>query len=349
MPIRKLCLTLVGLLVVLTTASGFAQTGEEFGIQRLPPLDQTFEVQPFQNPRPAAGQMPADQPLQATPFPNPNPAVGDAPITNAPINLDGSVEEAPVATLYDFMGYRYETSSLNWIPGGAEQFSFFSIAWDHYVKSGITEGIGNIGIGMDFNFLCGPIQTDMPPRVYDFSIGYQIRKQLGPLKFDLATAVLAATDFVGNARKGILFPSHGVGYLGIGPTIDLVFGVDYVDRGDVKLLPVGGLIWIPNSSMRFEIVFPRPKAYFQLTENYRIYVAGELGGNTWAIRRVFPLGDDLATYHDLRVCVGFEHVEKGACSAFEVAYLFDRRIEYTSRIGNMSLTDAVMLRLVTRY
>ena len=35
--------------------------------------------------------------------------------------------------------------------------------------------------------------------------------------------------------------------------------------------------------------------------------------------------------------------------ALEVAYLFDRRIEYTSRIGNMPLTDAVMLRLVTRY
>ena len=243
------------------------------------------------------------------------------------------------------MGYRYSTR-LDWIPGGGDQFGMFSIVWDHYQKSGINNGIG---VGMGFHFLAGPVQTDMPPRVYDFSIGYQIRQQLGPLAFDLAAAVLAASDFEGNARKGILFPSHAVGFLSVRPAIDLVFGVDYLDRGDIKLLPVAGLIWIPNPEMRFELVFPRPRAVFQLTDRYRLYVAGELGGGTWAIERV-TLGNDLATYRDLRVCIGVEYVEKdGQRSAFEIGYLFDRRLEYTSGIGNMHLDDAVMLRLVTTY
>jgi hypothetical protein len=189
----------------------------------------------------------------------------------------------------------------------------------------------------------------MSPRVYDFSIGYQVRQRLGPLAFDLASAVQASSDFNGNAHRGIQYPGHGVGYLTVRPELDLVFGVDYLDRGDIKLLPVAGLIWTPNTEMRFELVFPRPRAVFQLTDRRRLYVAGELGGGTWAIKRP-TLDDDLATYRDLRVCVGLEYVETdGRQSAIEIGYLFDRRLEYSSAIGDMHLDDAVVLRLVTTF
>ena len=189
----------------------------------------------------------------------------------------------------------------------------------------------------------------MPPRAYDFSIGYQVRQRLGPLAFDLALAVQASSDFNGNARKGIQYPGHGVGFFTIRPELDLIFGVDYLDRADIKLLPVAGLIWKPNPDMRFEFVFPRPRAVFQLTDTYRLYLSGELGGGTWAIEQV-ALGNDLATYRDLRVCIGLESVEKdGRQSAIEVGYLFDRRLEYTSGIGSMDLDDAVMFRLVTSF
>ena len=337
------CLTLVSLLVVLTTASGsaqttangFTQTTEKAGVQRLPSVNVLPQGAPFQEPGPAAGE-----PLVT------GPAVGEPRITGEPINLDRSAATPPVASLGDFLGYRYSTSSLDWIPGNGDRFGMFSIAADHYQKSGINNGVG---VGFGFHFLAGPEQTDMPPRVYDFSLAYQIRRRLGPLGFDLAASVLAASDFEGSARKGILFPSHAVGFLSIRPEIDVVFGVDYLDRGDIKLLPVGGLIWTPNSEMRLELVFPRPRAVFPLAEGYRLYLAGELGGGTWAIERV-TFGDDLATYRDLRACIGVENVEKdGERAAFEIGYLFDRRLEYSSGSGDMHLDDAVMLRLATRY
>jgi len=260
-----------------------------------------------------------------------------------------SVEPPAVVTLYDFLGYRYMSSSLDWIPGNGDDFGMFSIVCgDHYIKSGINH---DIAVGLGFHSLSGPVQTDMPAWVFDFSLGYQIRAEWGPLKFDLATAVLAASDFKGNARQGIRFPSHAVGFLSVAPELDLVFGADYLDRGDVKLLPVAGLIWVPNPVMRFELVFPRPRITFQITDKHRLYVAGELGGGSWAIERTsFDLDDDLATYRDLRVCVGIEDIEKdGARTAFEIDYLFNRRLEYSSGIGDMNLNDAVMLRLVTRY
>ncbi len=244
------------------------------------------------------------------------------------------------------MGYRYSAGWLEWIPGGGNQFGMFSIDWDHYQKAGVAAGAG---LGGQFHFLSGPDQTDMPPRLFDFSAAGQVRQQFGPLAFDVAASVWAASDFVGSARKGLLFPSHAVGFFNVQPSLDLVFGVDYLDRGDIKLLPVAGVIWMAAPDIRLELVFPRPQAFYQLTRRTRLYLSGELGGGSWAIERVKEF-NDLATYRDIRLCVGLEFTENGGeRTAFEIGYLFDRRLEYESGIGDMNLGDAVMLRLVTWF
>jgi hypothetical protein len=348
-------LTLVSLLALLAATTSVARAGDDIKFEPLPSLDQqpspstdlSLQPPPFDQPLrlPSVEQTPPPLPLPQTPI------LGgeDSSIPGKVVTLDKSkAEEAAVpVSLYDFLGYRYATSSLDWIPSGAEDFGSFSIMGDPYIKSGINH---DIAIGLGFHSLCGPVQTDMPAWVFDFAIGYQIRQRLGPLAFDLAAAVDAASDFKGNARRGILFPAHAVGYLTVGPAVDLVFGVDYLDRGDIKLLPVGGLVWVPNPSLRLELVFPRPRITVQITDKHRIYVAGELGGGTWAIQRDVSLDNDLATYRDLRVCVGIEDIQKdGSRLAFEIGYLFNRRIEYTSGLGDMNLNDAVLLRLVTRY
>jgi hypothetical protein len=321
----KLRLMLVAVLAALTAAKGLAQTAEKLGVQSLPPVEKAS---------------------QSPPSPDPNLAAGQTPAADAPVRLDKTAETPPVASLRDFLGYRYATSSLDWIPGGGDQFGMFSIQWDHYQPSGVKHGLG---VGMGFHFLAGPEQTDMPPRVYDFSAAYQIRHRLGPVTFDVAASVLAASDFEGSAHRGILFPGHAVGFYNVRPEIDVVLGIDYLDRGDIKLLPVAGLIWTPKPELRLELVFPRPRAVFQLADRYRLYLSGELGGGTWAINRPAH-GDDLATYRDLRVCIGLEHVEKDILrSAFEIGYLFDRRLEYASSLGDMPLDDAVLLSLVTRF
>ncbi len=354
----RFCLTIVSLLAFFTTANSLAQAAENIQFEPLPSLDRSSSAPSAGlslQPPPLLDQPSRPPPVEQSPLTPPsqksNPdgktPMGDELLsTDKPINLDGSAEAKPPPSLSDFMGYRYSTDALEWIPGGGDQFGIFSVLLDRYQESGIQNGIM---AGFGFHVFSGPEQSDMPPRAYDFSIGYQIRQRIGLLAFDLAAAVQASSDFNGNAQKGIQYPGHGVGFLAVRPELDLVFGVDYLDRADIKLLPVAGLIWKPNPGMRFELVFPRPRAVFQLTDAYRLYFYGELGGGSWAINRP-TLGDNVATYRDLRACIGLESVEKdGRQSAIEVGYLFDRRLEYTSGIGNMRLDDAVMLRLVTMY
>ncbi|MCX7429034.1 MAG: hypothetical protein NTW96_25835 [Planctomycetia bacterium] len=293
------------------------------------------------------------------------PVLDEAQLDDSPVvDLAAPAETPRVVGLSDFWGYRYGTSSLDWIIGSGDQFGMFSLNDDHYQQAGVESGLG---IGLGFHFVGGPIQTEMPPRLYDFSLAYQCRQQFGAFAYDVAASVMASSDFEGSARRGIRYPAHAVGFLEIHPSAQLVFGVDYLDRGDIKLLPVGGLIWTARDDVRLEFVFPRPRATFALpmsirpkrdsegdvgriaphnAKQRRLYIAGDLGGGSWAVERAV-VHNDLATYRDLQCCIGLECVDQdGSRSAIEVGYLFDRRLEFTSGHDNMRLDDTAMIRWI---
>lgn len=326
---------LVGLLAWLVASSALAQIpeGEFHGVRPLPP---TVDLPPTE----------ADPPPVIS---------GDTRMTDVPLELGPAIElskpapldEAPkLDPLTGFLGYRYESSSSDWILGNDDQFGMLSLKSDHYQTPGINHGVN---VGLQFHFLDGPVRTDMPPRVYDFSIAYQHRDRLGVFGYDVAASVMASSDFEGSSREGIRFPAHAVGFLSVSPTVELVFGVDYLDRGDIKLLPVVGLIALPHRNVRVEAVFPRPRVVFRLTDRYQLYLGGELGGGTWAIERATMI-DDLATYRDLRLCIGLQHLDdNNGCSAIEIGYLFDRRLEYASGNGDFSPIDTAMIRLVRTF
>jgi len=284
-------------------------------------------------------------PFELTPD-DAQPIVVEPLMIDPAANVDTIIQTPCANLLHDFWGYRHETSATSWIVGNGDQFGVFSLESDHYQARGLNKGIG---VGLKFHFLAGPARTDMPPRVFDFSLGYQRRERLGDFGYDVAAAVMASSDFEGSSREGIRFPSHAVGYLKVDAMTELVFGAEYLDRGDIKLLPVGGLIVLPHPDVRLDLVFPRPRATFQLTEEHRLFVGGELGGGSWAIERV-SLVDDLATYRDLRLRVGLERIkDDGQWSAFEIAYLFDRNLEFSSGNGDYSPVDTVMIRLIQTH
>lgn len=101
------CRTLVSLLAVFLTATCLAQTPENVDTARLPSVDQS---------------------PQSLPREDPGPSVGEMLSTGEPFTLEDLEDELRSASLGGFLGYRYSTSSLNWIPGGGDQFGMFSIA-----------------------------------------------------------------------------------------------------------------------------------------------------------------------------------------------------------------------------
>ncbi len=248
-----------------------------------------------------------------------------------------------------YLNYRSDEESLSYLPGDGDQFGWLSFESSPYLGRGYKSGITT---AINIHLLSGPNLVPLPPRLYDFSLGYQRRGRIKDyMSYDLATTIGVFSDFEDSARDGVRFPGHAVGMLHLKPELDFVFGVDYLSRDDIKLLPVGGFSWRPQAlpDMRFDLVFPRPRIDYSIDIQSKIYLAGRLGGGTWDIE--FPNNDnDVMTYRDLQFLLGFENRNSdGHLSTVEFGYVFDRRLQFRTLSQSTEFDDAFVLRFVTRH
>lgn len=247
-----------------------------------------------------------------------------------------------------YSAYRSEQSALAWLPGGGEQFGWLDWYSDPYLRRDKKHGLTG---AFNVHWLSGPISSPLPPRLYDFMLGYQVRNRISDqFSYDIFTSVGAYSDFEGSARKGIRFPSHAVGMFHVNHSTDFVFGVDYLDRDDVEVLPVIGVslrdVCVPG--LRMDLVFPRPRIDYMLSETHRMYLAGVMSGGTWQIR--FPDGaNPVMTYRDFRLLLGIESTDKdGSLSAWEFGYVFGRSLEFRNQPGDTHFDDAFVIHWVSR-
>ncbi len=247
-----------------------------------------------------------------------------------------------------YLNYRSAEQSLSYLPGDNNQFGWLSFGSSPYVERGTKSAITT---AFNMHLLSGPSVVPLPPRLYDFSLGYQKRGRIQDfMSYDLASSIGVFSDFEDSARDGVRFPSHAVGMLHFKPELDVVFGVDYLSRDDIKMLPVAGISWRPQTmpDLRFDLIFPRPRIDYSIDNQSKIYLAGRLGGGTWDIE--FPNNDnDVMTYRDLQLLLGFERRKSdGNLSSLEIGYVFDRRLEFRTLTQTTEFDNAFVLRFVTR-
>jgi len=261
----------------------------------------------------------------------------------------GSPPPTPVPSSYvgfgDWLGYNSTSSDMTWIAAGND-LGIFSL--QNYPSLSPRDSSGlNAGIG--FHFLDGPNTTDLPPRLFDFELAYQTRElHTDHWMLDLRFGLGAFSDFEGSARKGVRFPGHAVSYYQVDPWMVTVLGVEVLDRDDITLLPVMGIVWRPHENWLVECVFPKPKIQWQFHPHFVFYVSGELGGGTWAIERVDGRNDNV-TYSDLRLACGLAHIHAARETVLEFGCAADRSLEFRSRDGNQDLDSAFMLRLRSHF
>jgi hypothetical protein len=93
---------------------------------------------------------------------------------------------------------------------------------------------------------------------------------------------------------------------------------------------------------------PRPRIAWRVAhEDDRqswAYIVGEFGGGTWAIQRADGT-NDVATIRDYRLLLGYEQKWSAQNSwLVEAGYVFNRRVEYNSEIGDSDLDDTALVR-----
>ena len=247
---------------------------------------------------------------------------------------------------------RMENSSMTWIFGGNNQIGMFSFENKNALELGGPEKF-EPSFEYGIHFLDGPTRTDLPPRLFDFHVGVRWMEWIDSnWGVDLFVAPGIYSDFEDSSREGWRITGRGLVYYNLTPSALLAMGVEYLDRDNVKLLPAGGLILTPGNETRLELYFPRPRISRRVgtdadTEQW-LYLSGEYGGGSWAIERVTGL-KDVVTSSDLRLMLGVETKTADRDSFIEFGYIFDRKLEYRSGIGNFRPSETLMIRIGDRY
>jgi hypothetical protein len=201
--------------------------------------------------------------------------------------------------------------------------------------------------GFAFNFFSGPLSgppipgppvmaggPDLPSQVYDAYLDFawypRCYEWLGG-EFGLRPGVF--TDFDNVNSDSLRLLGRALGSVSVSPNLDVLAGVVYLDRVDVKLLPAGGVYYRPTPEWDMYLVFPNPKVrkYFTSIGNSKWYwfAAGEYGGGSWTVER--QTTDDRIDYNDIRFSGGIEwETQTFIRGHLEVGYVWDREIIFVS-------------------
>jgi hypothetical protein len=209
--------------------------------------------------------------------------------------------------------------------------------------------------GFDFHLVDGPDSeaaagADLPPRLYDIFLQIRWMTKLSDRwSLTFATTPGYYTDFEGDHSAALRVTAQLLGIWEWRPESQLIFGVVYLDREDIGLLPAGGLIWTPNDANRLELIFPRPRFLhrFHQTMIYEDWwsIGAEFGGGEWAVQRAVGF-DDVVDISDYRITAGVERksIDYLVGMRLEVGYVFGRQIEYRSGTPSFDPSDTVLVR-----
>lgn len=156
------------------------------------------------------------------------------------------------------------------------------------------------------------------------------------------------SDFDNTSTDAIRLTGKFLGWRRVNPYTVAKFGVEYLDRVDIKLLPAVGLYMTPNADMKLDLYFPKTKLAHRLP-NFRDleawgYVGAEYGGGSWAIERIDG-SDDQVDINDVRAYLGVEWITRRHNTGYlEFGYAFNRELVYSSNpLDRLDVQDTLLL------
>lgn len=208
------------------------------------------------------------------------------------------------------------------------------------------------------HFLDRPAVPDLPDRVHDAAVEFRHLRRFGdgPWAMDAAVTLGYYSDFEVDDADAFRVTGRALGVYESASGAKWIFGVAYLNRADVSVIPVGGVIYAPTPDVKLELIVPRPRIAWQLPgrhndgDNRWVYVGGEFGGGVWSITRPATQTRDLLTYNDYRVLVGYEREIVGGLSCrYEVGYVFGRELQFASATPDTSLDDTLFVQAGLTY
>jgi hypothetical protein len=338
-----------------------------------PPSESPLE-NPFPEQKPGLYQVPDEQILPLLPqgIPPAIPDAGGFPMpqqTPQPVSLGDLVFGDNRQTPEDYRSGAFQKLSFvnTYLPrfGGEDGFGIYGVeltsVWG--IPCPTTNAPLVITPGFGTQWLDGPAGLNVPPQLHEVYTEFRWLPKLGDrFRVDIAVQPSYNSDWEGSSDRAVRIMGHGSAIFDWTPHFQIVLGCAYLDRPDIELLPIAGFIWTPDRDVEYRLVFPAPKISWRVWDNsvptiqpprpttdLWLYLAGELGGGTWAIRHSDG-ESDLMSYSDIRVFLGLETKSLTLIgSQIEIGYVFHRYIRLTSTNDNFDVADTLMVRAALNY
>jgi hypothetical protein len=348
---------IAGLLLGL---GGATLAAEEKPVEKRPPVRETTTVVPV-GAKEGSVLMIEQQTIPG------GPPVGEEP--PGPPAPEKSLQETVQEKVWNHV---WEVSGGGWTwinPGGVGGFGILSLEslrdWDQLwlLRDSETQGVRfGAPIGFSMHWWSGPKGDalhpvpDLPARVYDLYLDMNWQTRWNPwLATEFRLAPGFNTDFKVSPPDGFRAHAHALGMITLSSELQAVFGAEYINRNDIKILPAVGFLWQPAEDLQCRLVFPHPKIAFCFSHwgktDFWAYVSGEYGGGTWAYKYLHGEKTDWVEYSDYRIMIGIERrgAEEANRSFIEVGYLFERHINFVSALPDFTPKDTFLVRIGHRF
>lgn len=254
--------------------------------------------------------------------------------------------------------------SLNstWIPGSGFGLSHHQLRMNVPTYPFFGPPPPMVNIGFAFTNLAPARSFSLPDELFEYSVGASWIRPINDRWMIRAMAGVAlATDHQNTSHSAWQFRGGMFAVFEPNEQWQWVVGAIAIGREDLPVLPAVGVIWRPKPELKIDLTMPKPRVSMLLSESESRqqwgYVGMGIGGGTWGYQRVNQTADQL-TYGDWRVVAGWESVPRpvtgerftvGSQLNVEVGYVFSRDLEFDAGLRNISLPDALMLGINTRF
>jgi hypothetical protein len=269
---------------------------------------------------------------------------GPAPSGKNTVTIATNTERVPIDEIAIESAYTFE-SDLNHGGSFGKQWEFqndfefthrFQLAGNWYLHTGVSYD------RLDFNDTAAPVPIHLQAMAgvigidymhggdvgafLQFRPGFYTEEHLGIRSFDVPISL---------ARAWVLQPDK----------LYIYTGVNYAGlRGGYGVLPIFGVIWIPNQQWRIMGIAPEPRIIYSPNDKLDLYIGGELQGGSYRVDhhdnwQPHKLSGGQVDYEGYRVGVGAVYsVSKEVDLNFGAGYTLQRAFKY-HRAGENFRTD----------
>lgn len=218
---------------------------------------------------------------------------------------------------------------------------YFAVPCETLRGANINQGVFRLTPSFNYTGFQSPkgkdIGIDLPNNVFDAGLDTSFSVNVNDFEGTIAVQVGVASEFKKLTGDTVYVRGRAEGSLPVTDDrkVRVLGGVGYYNRIKYKLVPIAGVVWKPNETNEFRLVFPDPMWGRFLRKvndvDWWFFVRGDIGGGKWLVTDFEHKVNNKATYNfdynDYRVSTGLRfQCPKGLVGSFEVGGAFGREV-----------------------